>query len=74
MLSPRERDVLTLISKGHCNKSAAAELGLSRRTIETHRANVCAKLGVRTIAQAVHLAAQAPAFRKQVAETTDHAF
>lgn len=43
-LTPRERDVLRLIALGHTNAEMAAELYLSVRTIETHRANIHRKL------------------------------
>jgi two-component system, NarL family, response regulator NreC len=44
-LTQRERDVLRLIALGHTNSEAAAQLHLSVRTIETHRANIQSKLG-----------------------------
>jgi two-component system response regulator NreC len=44
-LTQRERDVLRLIALGHTNTEAAAQLHLSVRTIETHRANIQSKLG-----------------------------
>jgi two-component system response regulator NreC len=44
-LTPRERDVLRLIALGHTNTEAAAQLHLSVRTVETHRANIQSKLG-----------------------------
>jgi two-component system, NarL family, response regulator NreC len=44
-LTQRERDVLRLIALGHTNTEAAAQLHLSVRTVETHRANIQSKLG-----------------------------
>lgn len=45
-LTPRETDVLSLLSGGLSNKSIAAELGLGLRTVETHVSNVLSKLGL----------------------------
>jgi len=52
-LSEREREVLGLIVEGLTNKEIGRALGLSPRTVETHRANVFAKLGVESLAQLV---------------------
>lgn len=49
-LSEREREVLTLIADGHSNKIAAQMLGLSVRTVETHRARIMKKLAIRNAA------------------------
>lgn len=45
-LTPREVDVLRLLSKGNTNREAAEILGLSVRTVESHRANLMGKLDV----------------------------
>jgi two-component system response regulator NreC len=52
-LSARELDVLRLIALGHTNAEAAAVLGVALRTVETHRAHILQKLGVRTRAELV---------------------
>ena len=44
-LTPRERQVLQLIAKGHSNKETGRELGISPRTVEVYRARVMEKLG-----------------------------
>ena len=44
LLSLREREVFQLIAEGKTNKEIAAELFISPRTVETHRANLCRKL------------------------------
>lgn len=49
-LSPREREVLTLIAHGHTSKEIAAKLFISAQTVETHRSNLMSKLHVRNVA------------------------
>lgn len=50
-LSPRERQVMLYVAKGKLNKVIAAELDISMRTVEVHRANVFDKLKVRSAAE-----------------------
>ncbi|HEX3392683.1 MAG TPA: response regulator transcription factor [Solirubrobacteraceae bacterium] len=57
-LTPREREVLRLIALGHTSVEIAEKLGLSPRTIETHRARIHRKLGLDTRAQLVNYALQ----------------
>jgi len=52
-LSPREREVLALIVEGLTNKEIGRALALSPRTVETHRANLFAKLGIESLAQLI---------------------
>jgi two-component system response regulator NreC len=47
-LTTREREVLHLAAEGHTNAEIADRLFISRRTVETHRANMMRKLGLRT--------------------------
>jgi DNA-binding NarL/FixJ family response regulator len=56
LLTPRERDVLTGITRGETNKQIAAALGISPRTVETHREALMDKLGIRTVAGLTKLA------------------
>lgn len=49
-LTTREREVLALIASGSSNKEAAAALGISSRTVESHRDSMMKKLGVRNAA------------------------
>ena len=54
-LTPREREVLQLITNGQSNKEAGRELGISPRTIEVHRARVMEKLGARNTADLLRI-------------------
>jgi len=54
-LTPREREVLSLISGGQSNKEAGRQLGISPRTIEVHRARIMEKLGARNAADLVRI-------------------
>lgn len=59
MLTPREREVMTLVVAGRLNKQAAAELGTVEKTIKVHRARVMAKMQVQSLADLVRLAERA---------------
>ncbi|MBO1078419.1 response regulator [Roseomonas haemaphysalidis] len=58
-MSRREREVLEGIVGGETNKEIARRLGISPRTVEIHRAHVMEQLGVRSLSEAVLLAAAA---------------
>jgi two-component system, LuxR family, response regulator FixJ len=60
-LTPREREVLELLTQGKQNKVMAAELGLSQRTVEIHRAHVMEKMGASSVAQLVRMVIDAKA-------------
>ena len=55
-LTPRERDVLEGLVRGHPNKTIAYDLGISPRTVEIHRANLMDKLGVPSLSDALRIA------------------
>ncbi len=55
-LTPRERDVLRGIARGLTNKAIAAELGISRRTVEAHRESLMRKLSIHSVAGLTKLA------------------
>jgi two-component system, LuxR family, response regulator FixJ len=55
-LTPRERDVLEGLVRGHPNKTIAYDLEISPRTVEIHRANLMGKLGVASLSEALRIA------------------
>jgi len=54
-LTEREGEVFRLVAEGLANKVIAADLGISERTVEVHRAKVMKKLEARTLAQLVRI-------------------
>ncbi|HSM50961.1 MAG TPA: response regulator [Thermoanaerobaculia bacterium] len=60
-LSPRETQVADLLQAGRRTPEIAATLGLSRRTVEMHRARLLRRLGARTSAEAVRIVQRARA-------------
>jgi DNA-binding CsgD family transcriptional regulator len=55
-LSPREREVVRLVAEGKSNKEISGLLGISVRTVETHRARVMLKINATSIVQLIHYA------------------
>jgi DNA-binding NarL/FixJ family response regulator len=55
-LTPRELDVVKLIAEAHTNKQIAEALHVSEKTVESHRANVLSKLGMRDRVELVRYA------------------
>ena len=55
-LTDREREVLTWLARGLSSREVAAELGISVRTVETHRAHLMTKLGVKSVATLIQAA------------------
>ncbi|HEX6668233.1 MAG TPA: LuxR C-terminal-related transcriptional regulator, partial [Gemmatimonadales bacterium] len=58
-LTARERQVLIGVAQGHTNREIAQQLGISHRTVESHRESLMKKLGVRTVAGLTRLALEA---------------
>lgn len=57
-LSPRQREILRQIGRGQSNKEIASDLGISVKTVETHRARMMESLGCRRANDLVLLAAR----------------
>jgi DNA-binding NarL/FixJ family response regulator len=55
-LTSREREIAQLLAEGKTNKEVAAALGISAKTVETHRANIMLKLNIHSITDLVHYA------------------
>ena len=60
-LTPREQDIARRIGDGAANKVVAADLQISVRTVELHRARILEKMGVRSVAQLAQILTQLPA-------------
>jgi two-component system CheB/CheR fusion protein len=55
-LTPRQRQIMQLVLAGHPSKNIAADLGLSQRTVENHRAAIMEKTGTRSLPALARLA------------------
>lgn len=55
-LSPRQREVMRLVAMGYTMREIAERLGLSVKTVETHRSEVVKRLGIRDVASLVRYA------------------
>jgi FixJ family two-component response regulator len=56
ILSPREQQVMQLVTTGKMNKQVAGDLGISEITVKIHRAAAMRKMGARTLADLVRMA------------------
>jgi two-component system CheB/CheR fusion protein len=55
-LTTRQSDVMTMVLAGHPSKNIAADLGISQRTVENHRASIMRKTGARSLPALARLA------------------
>jgi DNA-binding NarL/FixJ family response regulator len=58
-ITPRQREVLTLVTQGYSTKDIARALGISVKTVETHRAQLMERLGIHDVAGLVRYAIRA---------------
>jgi FixJ family two-component response regulator len=54
-LTPREREVLSLVATGLMNKQVAAEIGIAEITVKIHRGHIMKKMGTRSLADLVRI-------------------
>jgi FixJ family two-component response regulator len=59
LLTPREFEVMQLVTTGMLNKQIAGELGTAEKTVKVHRGRVMEKLGVTSVPELVHLVQKA---------------
>ena len=54
--TPRQAEIIRLLAEGKANKVIADDLGITIRTVETHRAKIMQKFGLHSLAELVHYA------------------
>ena len=54
--TPRETEIIALLAVGKSNKEIAAQLKITVRTVETHRAKIMLKLGLHSLVELIHYA------------------
>ena len=64
-LTPRQRAVMDAVLAGKPNKNVAADLGISRRTVETHRAAIMRLTGAKSLPALARLALEAEATEEE---------
>ncbi len=60
-LTPRQHQIMEMVLAGHPSKNIAADLGISQRTVENHRASIMTKTGTKSLPALVRLALAAAA-------------
>lgn len=63
-LTPRELEVMRLLLRGQANKVIAIDMGVSVRTVESHRAQILEKIGVRSVTDLVRISLAAQCIRR----------
>jgi FixJ family two-component response regulator len=66
-LTPRERDVIGLITAGLMNKQVAGEMGVTEMTVKIHRGHIMRKMQARSLADLVRMAEALGVRRQHVA-------
>lgn len=64
--SRREEEIIRLLAEGKANKEIASALGITSRTVETHRARIMMKMGFHTLTDLIHFA-----IRKKIVPTPE---
>ena len=73
-LTPRERDVMALVTNGLLNKEIAYALGTSEKTIKAHRAHVMQKMEAASVAELVRMAAMLETCKPHTAQLQPSAY
>jgi DNA-binding NarL/FixJ family response regulator len=55
-ITPRELEIIRLLAEGKSNKELSAQLGITVRTVETHRSKIMLKLSLHSLAELIHYA------------------
>jgi DNA-binding NarL/FixJ family response regulator len=55
-ITPRELEIVRLLAQGKSNKELSTQLGITVRTVETHRSKIMLKLGIHSLAELIHYA------------------
>jgi DNA-binding NarL/FixJ family response regulator len=55
-ITPCELEIIRLLAQGKSNKELSAQLGITVRTVETHRSKIMLKLGLHSLAELIHYA------------------
>lgn len=55
-ITPRELEIIRLLAEGKSNKEVSTQLGITVRTVETHRSKIMLKLGLHSLAELIHYA------------------
>jgi two-component system CheB/CheR fusion protein len=63
-LTPRQRQIMDLVLAGHPSKNIAADLGISQRTVENHRASIMTRTGTKSLPALARLALAATELQK----------
>jgi two-component system CheB/CheR fusion protein len=66
-LTQRQHEVMNLVLAGHASKNIAADLGISQRTVETHRASIMKKTGSKSLPALARMALAATAYERAAA-------